>query len=96
MNHVINRQFQAIGADDPQGKTPLWLYPILDPSHDEPDYRLLHEQMPPHVSVTETSQSGNVAELTVENRLDVKLSLIDRTVLHLQMFPKRRTERLSR
>ena len=76
-NTAIAGRIQTLKIDAPQGEGSLRLIPILGPSHDEPQYRLLEDEVLDSVVVTEISESGSVPELKVTNNLDVRVLLID-------------------
>lgn len=55
----------------------LTVVPILGPSHDTPDYRLLDPQALEKVRIEEVSESGSVPNLRVTNDLNTRLFLMD-------------------
>ncbi|MCX5658367.1 MAG: hypothetical protein NTW19_01430 [Planctomycetota bacterium] len=77
MLQSIAKRTRIVHPDRPQGKTALRVFHILGPSHSEPDYRLLEGDALQGVQVTETSPSGNVPELMVQNTLDTRVFLMD-------------------
>jgi len=76
MNAVAERIAQLRPADvqGSQGPQIVWL---LGPSRDQPPYRVLDSQTLPAVQVSEISEAGSVPELLVENKLDVRVFLMD-------------------
>lgn len=77
MANAIAQRARIVRLDQPQGKAALRVLPILGPSHDEPGYRLLEGEVLSGVKVTETSPSGSVPELRVENALETRVFLMD-------------------
>jgi len=73
---AIAQRTQCVQVQAPQGQT-LRVIPIVGPSHDAPEYRLLDQDTLALVKVTETSESGSVPQLLVQNGLDVRVLLID-------------------
>ena len=76
MTTAIADRTRAIHAEKAQGKG-LRIVPIIGPSHNDPQYRLLDEQTIPSVRVTETSAGGSVPELKVQNDLETAVFLMD-------------------
>jgi hypothetical protein len=76
MNAAIATRTRAVRPDQPQNQG-LCIVPILGPSHDRPEYRLLEGDALNLVRVTEVNQSGSVPELTVVNELDACVFLMD-------------------
>jgi ARG and Rhodanese-Phosphatase-superfamily-associated Protein domain len=77
MTTAIADRIKTLQPDQAQGENGLRLVPILGPSHDEPAYRLLEDEVLDSVVVTEVSESGSVPELRVTNNLDERVLLID-------------------
>ena len=77
MTEAIAQRTHSVHPDQPQGKNALRFFPILGPSHEQPPYRQLEGDALSAVKVTETSLSGSVPELKVENTLDVRVFLMD-------------------
>src|SRR4051812_9419278 len=76
MSVGIYRRVQAVRPSVPQGHE-LQIIPILGPSSDQPAYAVLDRETLPRVRVTEVNEAGSVPELMVENRLDVRVFLMD-------------------
>ena len=76
MVESIAERVKAVNAGAQEG-VGLCVVPILGPSHDEPEYRLLEDGILDAVKVTETSPSGSVPELLIENALECRVFLID-------------------
>ena len=76
MVESISARVSAVKAGG-EGGDGFCVVPILGPSHDEPGYRMLEEEILDAVKGTETSSSGSVTELLIENTLDVSVFLID-------------------
>jgi len=66
MTTAIADRTRVIRAEKAQGHS-LRIVPIIGPSHEVPNYRLLDEQSVAFVRITETSAAGSVPELTVQN-----------------------------
>jgi hypothetical protein len=77
MTTAIADRIKIVQPDKAQGEKGLRLVPILGPSHEEPAYRLLEDEVLDSVVVTEVSESGSVPELKVTNNLDERVLLID-------------------
>lgn len=73
---AIAQRTSCVQAQTPQGRR-LRVIPIVGPSHDTPEYRLLDQDTLAFVKVTETSESGSVPQLLVQNGLEVRVLLID-------------------
>jgi hypothetical protein len=76
MPEAIAHRAKTVSPDHSQGLK-LKFVPILGRSHDQPPYELLRQETLASVVVTEISQSGSVPELQVENKLDVRVFLMD-------------------
>jgi hypothetical protein len=76
MPEAITHRARSVSPDHSQGQK-LKFVPILGRSHDQPQYELLRQETLSFVQVTEISQSGSVPELQVENKLDVRVFLMD-------------------
>ena len=76
MNIAIANRVRVVQPGRPQGPQ-LRVLPIIGPSSDRPSYRLLDSDTLPLVRVTEVSDAGSVPELMVENKLDVRVFLMD-------------------
>ncbi len=76
MPEAIIHRARTVSADHSQGQK-LKFVPILGRSHDQPPYELLRQETLASVVITEISQSGSVPELQVENKLDVRVFLMD-------------------
>ena len=76
MNIAIANRVRVVQPGRPQGPQ-LRVLPIVGPSSDRPPYRLLDQDTLPLVRVTEVSEAGSVPELMVENKLDVRVFLMD-------------------
>jgi len=76
MPEAISNRAKTVSPDHSQGQK-LKFVPILGRSHDQPPYELLRQETLTSVVVTEISQSGSVPELQVENKLDVRVFLMD-------------------
>jgi hypothetical protein len=76
MSQAISNRAKTISTDRSQGKK-LQFVPILGRSYEQPPYELLRPETLAFVQVTEISQSGSVPELQVENKLDVRVFLMD-------------------
>ncbi len=76
MNTIIASRVKAVRPDQPQAKG-LCIVPILGPSHERPEYRLLEGEALNLVRVTEISEAGSVPELKVTNGLDMCVFLMD-------------------
>ena len=72
----ISARVKAVKAGGEEGNG-FCVVPVLGPSHDEPMYRLLEKETLDAVNGTETSDSGSVPEMLIENTLDVHVFLID-------------------
>jgi len=77
MANAIAQRARNVRAEESQGRTALRIFPIVGPSHDQPPYRLLDAETLAAAKITETSPSGHVPELKVENTLDCLLFLMD-------------------
>lgn len=77
MANAIADRARGVRADESQGRTALRIFPIVGPSQDQPPYRLLDAESLAAVKITETSPSGHVPELKVENNLECFLFLMD-------------------
>jgi len=77
MANAIADRARGVRAEESQGRTALRIFPIVGPSHAQPPYRLLEGETLSAVKITETSPSGHVPELKVENTLDCLLFLMD-------------------
>lgn len=67
---------RSVRPGPPQGPE-LRVLPILGSSNDFPPYRLLDQESLASVVVTEISDAGSVPELVVQNKLDVRVFLMD-------------------
>ncbi len=76
MPKAISNRAKTVSPDRSQGQK-LKFIPILGRSHERPPYELLRPETLSCVVVTEISQSGSVPELQVENKLDVRVFLMD-------------------
>lgn len=76
MPQAISNRARAISPDRSQGQK-LTFVPILGRSCEQPPYELLRRQTLASVQITEISEGGSVAELVVENKLDVRVFLMD-------------------
>ena len=76
MPAVISSRVRTVTTDRPQGQR-LAVVPVLGPSHDQPPYELLREETFKSVLVTEVSDAGSVPVLRVENKLGVRVFLMD-------------------
>lgn len=76
MSSAITSRAQCVCAGQSQGQK-LRVVPILGPSHEEPSYELLRQQTLASILVTEISEHGSVPELQVQNRLAVRVFLMD-------------------
>jgi hypothetical protein len=72
----IAERVHAVRPGRPQGPQ-LRVLPILGPSRNQPDFRLLDADTLPFVLVTEVSDAGSVPELTVSNPVDQRVFLMD-------------------
>ncbi len=77
MSTAIADRIKSIQPDQAQGESGLRLVPVLGPSHDEPAYRLLEDDILDSVVVTEINEDGSVPELKVTNNLNEYVLLID-------------------
>lgn len=73
---IVSRT-RSVLPDQAQGATRLRVIPILDPSQEEPAYRLLEADVLPAVKVTEVSSGGSVPQLRVVNTLEARVLLTD-------------------
>ena len=76
MNTIIADRARSVRSEKPQGLG-LYVVPILDASHNLPEYRVLDTQTLPQDRVTEVSEHGQVPTLRVENELQTRLFLMD-------------------
>ena len=76
MVESIAERVRAVSVGVQEGED-LCVVPILGPSHNKPEYRLLEGELLDAVKVKETSPSGSVPELLIENTLDCPVLLID-------------------
>jgi hypothetical protein len=60
-----------------QGAATLRVIPIVGPSHEQPEYRVLERAIMDAINVTEVSEGGSVPRLRIENTLDERVFLMD-------------------
>lgn len=77
MTSLFSEFTRTLKTSDIQGKTTLKILPLCGLSQTDPHYRLLEGDTLSQVKIAETSQSGSVPELMVENNLDAPLFLMD-------------------
>lgn len=68
---------KTIKPDRIQSKQTVGVVPILGPSFEKPNYRLLKDDVLESVQVTEATEGGSVPTLKVENTLDESVFLMD-------------------
>lgn len=76
MQAAVTERVRTVRADEGQGAG-LRVVPIVGPSHEEPKYELLREEILDKVIISEISDAGSVPTLQVRNDLDVRVFLMD-------------------
>lgn len=77
MLQAVLRRASEVKTGASQGNERIRIVSVCGPSNDIPNYRLLENEVLDAVKVTETSESGTVPALTIENTLDVHVFLMD-------------------
>jgi len=77
MQASIARRLTSVSVGQEQDEQGLVFVPIVGPSHEEPAYRLLEDEVLDAVKVTEVDEEGSVSELRIQNTLDVHVFLMD-------------------
>jgi len=77
MVQAVKLRLKSVRPQKSESLKQLWVVPIKGESHDEPDYRLLEDDVLDKVKVTEVDESGQVPTLRVSNKLDAMVYLMD-------------------